>query len=182
MVDLKGKNILCNTKKETAAILEEAEKQGIKWRDGELATTYNPFTEEYIVLCFKNNNVSWTQSVLANVDYAKDLLNPDKEMTAHEFLNKFIEMACGDCGPCENCKTIIYKSEKFPWCNPAFWTKDNINQVYEIVKTGNKLEELPEEKAINNLKNHLDNNEKINAETLQLAIKVLEEKLNEKQK
>ena len=45
MIDLKEKNVLCTTKDEAAAILKEAEKQGIRWYDGDLATAYNPLIE-----------------------------------------------------------------------------------------------------------------------------------------
>ena len=42
------------------------------------------------------------------------------------------------------------------------WTKDNIDQVYEIVKTGNKLKEKPEQAAINNISNYLDGKGQLN--------------------
>lgn len=45
MIDLKEKNVLCTTKDEAAAILKEAEKQGFRWYDGDLATAYNPLIE-----------------------------------------------------------------------------------------------------------------------------------------
>ena len=55
MIDLKEKIVLCTTKDEAAAILKEAEKQGIRWYDGDLATAYNPLIEHDgpIVLTFK---------------------------------------------------------------------------------------------------------------------------------
>lgn len=181
-IDLKEKNVLCTTKDEAAAILEEAEKQGIRWYDGDLATAHNPLIERDgpIVLTFKDNGINW---IGANVtDTARDLLDTDREMTAHEFLNKYVEMT--DCGGefCSNCKTITCKSEYDYWCNSDSWTKDNIEQVYEIVKTSNKLKEIPEKKAANNIRKYLDGDEQLNISSLRLAIKALEEKLNEKQK
>ena len=179
MIDLKEKNVLCTTKDEAAAILKEAEKQGIRWYDGDLATTYNPLIEHDgpIVLTFKYNGINW---IGANAtDTARDLLNPDREMTAHEFLNKFLDMAY-NCSNCEECKTIKANKVNSEWCNSDSWTKDNIDQVYEIVKTGNKLKEKPEQKAINNITNYLDGKEQLNINALKLAIKVLEEKINEK--
>mgnify|MGYP007062473168 FL=1 len=83
-------------------------------------------------------------------DTARDLLNPDREMTAHEFLNKFLDMAY-HCSNCEECKTIKVDGCDYRWCDSDLWTKDNIDQVYEIVKTGNKLKEKPEQIAINNI-------------------------------
>ena len=170
MIDLKEKNVLCTTKDEAAAILKEAEKQGIRWYDGDLATAYNPLIEHDgpIVLTFKYNGINW---IGANAtDTARDLLNPDREMTAHEFLNKFLDMAY-HCSNCEECKTIKVDGCDYRWCDSDLWTKDNIYQVYEIVKTGNKLKEKPE---------YLDGKEQLNINALKLAIKVLEEKINEK--
>lgn len=180
MIDLKKKNVLCTTKDEAAAILEEAEKQGIRWYDGDLATAFNPLIERDgpIVLTFKDNGINW---IGANAtDTARDLLDTDREMTVHEFLNKFLDMAY-HCSNCEECKTIKVCGVNYKWCDNDFWTKDNIDQVYEIVKSGNKLKDTPEQTAINNISNYLDGNELLNINALKLAIKVLEEKINEKQ-
>ena len=115
-------------------------------------------------------------------DLANDLLKNDGDkMTAHEFLNKFLDMAY-HCSNCQECKTIKVCGVDYKWCDSDFWIKDNIDQVYEIVKTGNKLKEKPEQKAINNITNYLDGKEQLNINALKLAIKVLEEKINEKQK
>lgn len=181
MIDLKGKNILCKTKEEADAILEEAGRQGIKWGNGTHTAIYNPFSGKPIILYFEDNRVLY-DTARDVTDFAKDLLNPKKEMTALEFLNKFIEMSKNNCDFCANCKTITYGSEKFPWCDFDYWTKDNINQVYEIVKSGNKLADSPEQKAIDNFKHFLDKDEELKYESVKLAIEVLEEKLNEKQK
>ena len=176
MIDLKEKNVLCTTKNEAAAILKEAEKQGIRWYDGDLATAYNPLIEHDgpIVLTFKYNGINWIGA--SATDTARDLLDTDREMTAHEFLNKFLDMAY-HCSNCEECKTIKVDGCDYRWCDSDLWTKDNIDQVYEIVKTGNKLKEKPEQAAINNISNYLG---QLNINALKLAIKVLEEKINEK--
>ena len=180
MIDLKEKNVLCTTKDEAAAILKEAEKQGFRWYDGNLATAYNPLIEHDgpIVLTFKYNCINWIGA--SATDTARDLLDTDREMTAHEFLNKFLDMAY-HCSNCEECKTIKVDGCDYRWCDSDLWSKDNIDQVYEIVKTGNKLKEKPEQKAINNITNYLDGKEQLNINALKLAIKVLEEKVNEKQ-
>lgn len=179
MIDLKEKNVLCTTKNEAAAILKEAEKQGIRWYDGDLATAYNPLIEHDgpIVLTFKYNGINWIGA--SATDTARDLLDTDREMTAHEFLNKFLDMAY-HCSNCEECKTIKVDGCDYRWCDSDLWTKDNIEQVYEIVKTGNKLKEKPEQAAINNISNYLDGKGQLNINALKLAIKVLEEKINEK--
>lgn len=180
MIDLKEKNVLCTTKDEAAAILKEAEKQGIRWYDGDLATAYNPLIEHDgpIVLTFKYNGINWIGA--SATDTARDLLDTDREMTAHEFLNKFLDMAY-HCSNCEECKTIKVDGCDYRWCDGDLWTKDNIDQVYEIVKTGNKLKEISKQAAINNISNYLDGKEQLNINALKLAIKVLEEKVNEKQ-
>lgn len=180
MIDLKEKNVLCTTKDEAAAILKEAEKQGIRWYDGDLATAYNPLIEHDgpIVLTFKYNSINWIGASVT--DTARDLLDTDREMTAHEFLNKFLDMAY-HCSNCEECKTIKVDGCDYRWCDSDLWTKDNIDQVYEIVKTGNKLKEISKQAAINNISNYLDGKEQLNINALKLAIKVLEEKVNEKQ-
>lgn len=181
MIDLKCKNILCNTKEEAYAILEEAEKQGISWCDGTPATKeFIAFKGNYITLCFREDNVYCGEGIISPTDNAKDLLNQDREMTAHEFLNKFLDMAY-HCSNCKECKTIKAYGFDYKWCDSDYWTKDNIEQVYEIVKSGNKLKEVPEQKAINNINNYLDGKEQLNINALKLAIKVLEERVNEKQ-
>ena len=101
-------------------------------------------------------------------------------MTAHEFLNKFLDMAY-HCSNCQECKTIKVCGVDYKWCDSDLWTKDNIDQVYEIVKSGNKLKDTPEQIAINNISNYLDGKEQLDVNVLKLAIKVLEEKVNEKQ-
>ena len=183
MIDLKERNVLCTTKDETADILEEAEKQGIRWYDGELATTYNPFIEcGPVVLTFEDNGIDW---ICANAtDTARDLLNPDREMTAHEFLNKYVEIT-QDCSSidCEKCKDILCDGNPHKWCNSLYWDKSNIKQVYDIVKSDNKEDQYaPERNAINDLKKYLSDGKEPMYRNIRLAIKVLEEKLNEKQK
>ena len=179
MIDLKEKNVLCTTKDEAAAILKEAEKQGFRWYDGNLATAYNPLIEHDgpIVLTFKYNCINWIGA--SATDTARDLLDTDREMTAHEFLNKFLDMAY-HCSNCEECKTIKVHGIDYKWCDSDLWTKDNIEQIYEIVKTGNKLKEISKQAAINNITNYLDGKGQLNINALKLAIKVLEEKINEK--
>ena len=186
MIDLKCKNILCNTKEELEAILKEAKNQKITWCT-DRTVNIDDFDDIIpVVLCFDNLiTLSWDDPKNCNeegcfiTDLAKDLLNQDREMTAHEFLNKFLDMAY-HCSNCEECKTIKVGGCDYRWCDSYLWTKDNIDQVYEIVKTGNKLKEKPEQIAINNISNYLDGNEQLNINALKLAIKVLEEKVNEK--
>lgn len=186
MIDLKDKNILCNTKEELEAILKEAIDQKIRWCSGRTVNIDDLAYIIPVVLCFDSFiTLSWIsiedcgKEKYFITDLAKDLLNPDKEMTAHEFLNKFLDMAY-DCHDCKECKTIRFDSLDYKWCDNFHWTKDNIDQVYEIVKSGNKLKEAPEQKAINNITNYLDGKGQLNINALKLAIKVLEEKVNEK--
>ena len=187
MIDLKNKNILCNTREELEAILKEAKNQKIIWVFGRTVGIDDlEFDIIPVVLCFDDLiTLSWSSLEECDeeehfiTDLAKDLLNPDREMTAHEFLNKFLDMAY-NCSNCEECKTIKAHGVDYKWCDSDLWTKDNIDQVYEIVKSGNKLKEKPEQKAINNITNYLDGKEQLNINALKLAIKVLEEKVNEK--
>lgn len=185
LINLKGKNILCNTKEELEAILKEAKNQNITWCTGR-TVNIDDFEIIPVVICFDNlTRLSWNSPEDCDeegyfvTDLAKDLLNPDKEMTAHEFLNKFLDMAY-DCSNCEECKSIIAHGVFCKWCDSNLWSKDNIDQVYEIVKSGNKLKEAPEQKVINNITNYLDGKEQLDINTLKLAIKVLWEKVNEK--
>lgn len=185
MIDLKCKNILCNTKEELETILKEAKNQKITWCTGR-TVNIDDFDIIPVVLCFDNLiTLSWNNPEDCDkeeyfiTDLAKDLLNPDREMTAHEFLNKFLDMAY-HCSNCEECKTIKVDGRDYRWCDSDLWTKDNIDQVYEIVKTDNKLKEKPEQAAINNISNYLDGKGQLNINALKLAIKVLEEKINEK--
>ena len=185
MIDFKGKNILCNTKEELEAILKEAKNQKITWCTGR-TVNIDDFDIIPVVICLDNRmTLSWNSPEDCDeedyfvTDLAKDLLNQDREMTAHEFLNKFLDMAY-DCYNCEECKSIKAHGVYCKWCDSNLWTKGNIDQVYEIVKSGNKLKEKPEQKAINNITNYLDGKEQLDINTLKLAIKVLGEKVNEK--
>ncbi|HAU85814.1 MAG TPA: hypothetical protein DCW90_10015 [Lachnospiraceae bacterium] len=196
MINLNGKNVLCNTEDELKGIFEEANRQNFTWVTGRKISTEekNQFNIYPVVLCFDSSLklLSWNRLDDCNneeyfiTDLAKDLLNQkqdqNKEMTAYEFLNKYLEMTNGECGFCEDCKTIHYRSQEGAWCDTAYWTKDNIDQVYEIVKTGKKLKEKPEQVAVNNIRKYLDGEEQLNINSLKLAIKVLEERLNEEQK
>lgn len=187
LIDLKEKNILCNTKEELDAIIKEAIDQKITWCTGRLVDLHDlEFCVIPVVLCFDSTiRLIWKSPKYCDrekyfiTDLAKDLLNQDREMTAHEFLNKFLDMAY-HCSNCEECKTIKVDRCDYRWCDSDLWTKDNIEQVYEIVKTGNKLKEKPEQAAINNISNYLDGKGQLNINALKLAIKVLEEKINEK--
>lgn len=184
MIDLKDKNILCNTKEELEAILKEAKNQKITWVTGK-TVNIGDLGIIPIVLCFDNlTTLAWDRPKNCDkegyfiTDLAKDLLNPDREMTAHEFLNKFLDMAY-HCSNCKECKTIKAYGFDYKWCDSDYWIKDNIEQVYEIVKSGNKLKDTPEQKAINNITNYLDGKEQLNINALKLAIKILGEKVNE---
>lgn len=189
MINLKGKNILCNTKEEFESIIKEAINQKIAWRGtGDMVTIHDLEFDNIPVILYFNDltklycRIPWNcyKEEYFITDLAKDLLNTDREMTAHEFLNKFLDMAY-HCSNCQECKTIKVCGVDYKWCDSDLWTKDNIDQVYEIVKSGNKLKDTPEQIAINNISNYLDGNEQLNINALKLAIKVLEEKVNEKQ-
>ena len=188
LINLKNKNILCNTKEEFEAIIKEAINQKVAWCGTDDMVTIQDleFDNIPVVLCFNNlTRLYWKnpwncyKEKYFITDLAKDLLNTDREMTAHEFLNKFLDMAY-HCSNCEECKTIKVDGCDYRWCDSYLWTKDNIDQVYEIVKTGNKLKEKPEQAAINNISNYLDGKGQLNINALKLVIKVLEEKINEK--
>ena len=189
MINLKNKNILCNTKEEFKAIIKEAINQKVAWcGTGDMVTIYDlEFDYIPVILCFDNltrlyckNPWNCYKEKYFITDLAEDLLNTDREMTAHEFLNKFLDMTY-HCSNCQECKTIKVCGVNYKWCDSDLWTKDNIDQVYEIVKSGNKLKDTPEQTVINNISNYLDGNEQLNINALKLAIKVLEEKVNEKQ-
>ena len=188
LINFRNRRILCNTNEEAKAILEKAKLQGIKWCTGK-EIDIEKYNVIPIVFTFGSDaKLSWNDlDDATNVGYfitdlAKDLLNTDREMTAHEFLNKFLDMAY-HCSNCEECKTIKAHGVDYKWCDSDFWSKDNIDQVYEIVKTGNKLKEDSKQKAINNLNELLVNLcDEDYTKSLRVAIKVLEEKLNEEQK
>ena len=182
LINFRNRRILCNTDEEAKAILEKAKLQGIKWCTGK-EIDIEKYNVIPIVFTFGSDaELSWNDlDDVTNVGYfitdlAKDLLNTDREMTAREFLNKFLDMAY-DCYDCGKCKNIRFDSSDYKWCDSIHWSKDNIDQVYEIVKTGNKLKEIPEKVAINNISNYLDGKEQLNINALKLAIKVLEEKV-----
>ena len=55
LIDLNGRNVLCETKEEVDEILKEAEKQCFRWSHSDkLATKFNPFEKNFIVLKYFN--------------------------------------------------------------------------------------------------------------------------------
>ena len=83
MIDLKNKNILCNTREELEAILKEAKNQKITWVVGRKINLDDLENNDIpIVLCFDDLiTLSWNSLEDCNeeehfiTDLAKDLLN-----------------------------------------------------------------------------------------------------------
>ena len=180
MFDLENKCVNVNNREELNHLFEYANKRGWRWgNDGnELDNSFGDGKIYPFSICFKKNKkVYWSHSCNSNTEF-KDIekyLNPEKEMTAREFIEWFTDTALHDCkvSRCRNCKfskcnTKCGKS----LCNVSNW-KNNIDELLEITKSDN-VNMSPEEKAIKDIEKLIQEpNANEFVDSLKLAIEKL---------
>lgn len=195
MFDLEGKNVIVNNLSELDCLIEYANKHGWRWgNDGkELNTSLFRDDEIYpFIICFKNNKkLYWNYfySSNNNTDF-KDIekyLKPGKEieeeMTAREFLERFVDIRSCSERSCSKCvlnsrNTKCNKS----LCESISW-KNSIDELLEIVASGRTTVSSPEKKAIENIEKLIQEKDYIKMtdeikDSLKLAIEKLKEVRN----
>ena len=182
MFDLKGKKVRVNNPGELNCLFEYANKEGWRWgNDGkELNKSFGDRATYPFAIYFEDNKkVYWGNFCNSNTSF-KDIekfINPEKEMTAREFIEWFTGTALDYCysdeARCSKCKLndLNTKCEK-SLCATYNW-KDHIDELLEIAKSDN-VNMSPEEKAIKDIEK-LINDPKSNefVDSLKLAVEKL---------
>lgn len=156
MIDLRNTCVLVRTKEENEMILKEAEKQGFHWY---WKNDCKSFPEQHfpdILKFYYNKDVTCNSHIDKEVYtcYEASELLGTKEMTAREFAEWVADaIAPSKCNKRECLKCVF--SRKNTKCNRSLritnnW-KDNIDELFEIVKSGEVITLTPEEKAIKNI-------------------------------
>ena len=157
MFDLEGKKVRVYNHEELDCLFEYANKEGWRWGDGdELNKSFGDRAIYPFAIYFKDNKkVYWSNSCNSSTSF-KDIekyINPEKEMTAREFLEWFTYTTLAYCNSgekCSKCKLseLNTKCEK-SLCVVYNW-KDHIDELLEIAKSDN-VNMSPEEKAIKDI-------------------------------
>ncbi len=159
MFDLENKYIRVNNHEELDCLFEYANKHGWRWgNDGsKLNTSFGDSGTYPFVICFKNKKVYWNYYNNSNTDF-KDIekyLKPEKEiekeMTAREFLESFVDIrSCSE----RSCSKCVLNSRNTKCnrnlCESLNW-KNSIDELLEIVASGRTTVSSPEKKAIENI-------------------------------
>lgn len=183
MIDLTNTCVLVRTKEENEMILKEAEKQGFYWYSKD---NCEPLPGQHFpdILKFCNSkDVVHSARIGAECDafYEASELLGMKEMTAREFIERYINMRflcknriCAEC-------VLNEKNTKcnYSLCNTCNW-KGNINELLEIAKSGRITVPTPEEKMISTIEKFIENPDRavVNdefVESLKLAVEKLKE-------
>lgn len=190
MFDLEGKNVIVNNLGELDCLIEYANKHGWRWgNDGkELNTSLFRDDEIYpFIICFKNNKKfywNYFYSSNSNTDfkdiekYLKSEKEIEKEMTAREFIESFVNIRYCRGRICTECVLSKRNTKcKLSLCNVNNW-KENIDELFEIVASGRTTVLSSEEKAIENIEKLIQEKDYIKMtdeikDSLKLAIEKL---------
>lgn len=187
MFDLENKYIRVNNHEELNCLFEYANKHG--WRCGndgsELNNLFGDGEAYPFAICFKNNKkVYWGYSCNSNTDF-KDIekyLKPEKEiekeMTAREFIESFVNIrSCNE----RSCSKCVLNSRNTKCnknlCESTSW-KNSTDELLEIVASGRITVPTPEEKAIENIEKLIQEKDYIKmTDEIKDALKLAVEKL-----
>lgn len=180
MIDLKNTCVLVRTKEENEMLLKEAEKQGFRWY---LRDYCEPLQAQYFpdILRFYEYDITYAASVRSDFAFyeASELLGT-KEMSAREFAERIADVSncCErECSECVFSKVNTKCSIHL--CNIYNW-KGNIDELFEIVKSGRATVPTPEEKAVEDIEKFIENPDRaaLNDEFVE-SLKFAVEKLKE---
>lgn len=180
MIDLKNTCVLVRTKEENEMLLKEAEKQGFRWY---LKDYCEPLQAQYFpdILRFYEYNITYAASVRSDFAFyeASELLGT-KEMSAREFANRIADIR--NCRGCNCSECVLSESNtrcKKYLCDIYNW-KGNIDELFEIVKSGRATVPTPEEKAVEDIEKFIENPDRaaLNDEFVE-SLKFAVEKLKE---
>lgn len=182
MIDLTNTCVLVRTPEENEKLLKEAEKQGFHW------LKYNvckPLLEQYfpdILKFYEGKYINYGSCLSPNFTLyeASELLNT-KEMTAREFIKRIVDMCKCSGRECSECVLDASNTKcKMSLCNTHNWGS-NIDELFEIVKSGRFTVPTIEEKAIEDIEKFIENSDclvAVNNEFID-ALKLAVEKLKE---
>lgn len=188
MFKLEGKKVRVNNHEELVCLFEYANKHGWRWgNDGsELNTSFGDGIAYPFIIYFKNNKKVYWYTCNSNKDF-KDIekyLNPEKEiekeMTAREFIESFVNIrSCSE----RRCSKCVLNSSNTKCnknlCEPLSW-KNSIDELLEIVASGRTTVLLPEKKAIENIEKLIQEKDYIKmTDEIKDSLKLAVEKLKE---
>ena len=180
MIDLRNTCVLVKTPEENEKLLKEAEKQGFHWanREGCEPLRAQCFPD---ILRFYEHDITHAASVRSDFAFyeASELLGT-KEMTAREFANRIADIR--NCRGCNCSECVLSESNtrcKKYLCDIYNW-KGNIDELFEIVKSGRATVPTPEEKAVEDIEKFSENPDRaaLNDEFVE-SLKFAVEKLKE---
>lgn len=181
MIDLTNTCVLVRTKEENEMILKEAEKQGFHWYYEDHC---KPLQEQHfpdILKFFKDKDIIHRAFINSNYAFyeASELLGT-KEMTVREFAERIAD--AGNCYERECSECVFSKVNtkcSIHLCNIYNW-KGNIDELFEIVKSGRATVPTPEEKAVEDIEKFIENPDRaaLNDEFVE-SLKLVVEKLKE---
>jgi len=181
MIDLKNTCVLVRTPEENEKLLKEAEKQGFHWtnREGCEPLREQPFPD--VLKFYKDKSIAAICNIGSEYTFyeASELLG-SKEMTAKEFVGWIAD--AGNCYERECSECVFSKVNtkcSIHLCNIYNW-KGNIDELFEIVKSGRATVPTPEEKAVKDIEKFIENPDRaaLNDEFVE-SLKLVVEKLKE---
>lgn len=162
MIDLRELKVRVETREECEKLFEMARGQGFRWMNGEELYILNcqPFPDN--ISFNEERKVTWCCGYY-NIE-AKDIFRKVKdnkreiesEITAREFLEKFIKLTKCDNRRCSECAFSSPNTKnKTSLCNASNWHKSNIEEVIELVQKGDSIYRKPmtESEAVNIINN-----------------------------
>lgn len=181
MIDLRNTCVLVRTKEENEMLLKEAEKQGFQWPT---KNHCRPLPKQHfpdILKFYEDKDVTREAHIGPDLTFyeASELLGT-KEMTAREFAERIAD--AGNCYERECSECVFSKVNtkcSIHLCNIYNW-KGNIDELFEIVKSGRATVPTPEEKAVEDIEKFIENPDRaaLNdefVESLKLAVEKLKE-------
>lgn len=160
MIDLRGLRVRVETREECEKLFEMAREQGFKWESNEdlYILNYQLFPDN--IVFDEERKVTWCCGYY-NIE-AKDIFRiknetENTEMTAREFLERFIELRKCDDRKCRDCVFSSHNTKrKIQFCsNTNYWDKDNLDELIELVQKGDPIYHKPitESEAVNIINN-----------------------------
>lgn len=181
MIDLRNTCVLVRTKEENEMLLKEAEKQGFQWPTKNYC---RPLPKQHfpdILKFYEDKDVTREAHIGTDSTFyeASELLGT-KEMSAREFAERIAD--AGNCYERECSECVFSKVNtkcSIHLCNIYNW-KGNIDELFEIVKSGRATVPTPEEKAVEDIEKFIENPDRaaLNDEFVE-SLKFAVEKLKE---
>ena len=142
MIDLRGKFIAVRDKEELIDLFEYAEKQGFKFNSGNILSVEYQINYPNIIHFWKDRTVTYNAST-DNEFYWYEIKDIT-EMSAREFLQKFIKHRCCAGRTCEEC-ILSYMNTKNArkMCDLDNWKKEDIDYLIELVSKDDSIYHPP---------------------------------------